>query len=119
MVNVPNGGRKKKLKHSIATIDAASAGRLPQRVAMNRTLSRRASDTVAALTCAPTVLSNSVNTLALTTATTYPAHFWSNHDRCMPGILSTDYADSIINLCNPRMASCLWRSQTVRETSSD
>ncbi len=70
IVKVPNGGRKKKLKQSIARIDAASAGRLPQRVAMNKTVSSRASETVAALTCAPTVFSSNVNKPTLNTAAT-------------------------------------------------
>src|SRR6185369_7893651 len=87
IVNVPNGGRKKKLKHSIAKIDAASAGKLPQRVAMNKTFSSSARETVAALTCAPTVFNSSVNAPTLNAATTYPAHLWSNADRRMTAIV--------------------------------
>ena len=40
MVNVPTGGRKKKLKHSIATTDAIVDSKMPQAVAMVRIASR-------------------------------------------------------------------------------
>jgi hypothetical protein len=36
MVNVPTGGRKKKLRQSIATMDAIVDSRMPQTVAMVR-----------------------------------------------------------------------------------
>jgi hypothetical protein len=51
---------------------------------MNKTFNNSATETVAALTRAPTVFSSSVNTPTLNAATTYPAHLWSNSPRRMP-----------------------------------
>ena len=46
------GGKKKKLKHSMASTDATIAGLLPQTVATKRTTSRYASATVVVLSAA-------------------------------------------------------------------
>ena len=59
---------------------------------------RAASDTVAALKCAPTILSSSVNAPTLNTATTYPADLWSNTDRCMSGIVYPQITQILFNL---------------------
>ncbi len=40
MVNVPTGGRKKKLRHSIATTEAIVDSRMPHTVAMVRIASK-------------------------------------------------------------------------------
>ena len=48
IVNVPTGGRKKKLKASTATIDIATATRKVETAATTRTTSRNVVETVAA-----------------------------------------------------------------------
>ena len=50
IVSLPTGGRKKKLKLKVATIEAARASRKPQIVAMTRTSRRYAKPIVVALT---------------------------------------------------------------------
>ena len=52
MVNVPTGGRKKKLKQSIATTDVATATHSRDVAATTSTISRNVVETVAAFeTC--------------------------------------------------------------------
>jgi hypothetical protein len=50
MVNVPTGGRKKKLKTNVASIEASAASRNPHALAITRIVSRYAKPTVLALT---------------------------------------------------------------------
>jgi hypothetical protein len=49
-VNVPTGGRKKKLKQRTATIDAVVDSTMPHAVAINRIATRYESATVVGLT---------------------------------------------------------------------
>ena len=53
MVNVPTGGRKKKLKHNTATTDAVVASASPH-VATSRIAMKYVSATVVGLTCRTT-----------------------------------------------------------------
>ena len=50
IVNFPTGGKKKKLKVSVAAIEAIEASKNPQRLAMINTKSRYAKPVVVALT---------------------------------------------------------------------
>jgi hypothetical protein len=70
IVKLPSGGRKKKLKQSIASTAVVEAGVLPQRVATNNTTSKNANATVVGLTCVPNALRTTVTaaTLAAPTA---------------------------------------------------
>jgi hypothetical protein len=49
MVNVPKGGRKKKLKHSVAATDIKRASVCPHAVATARMANRNVKATVVAL----------------------------------------------------------------------
>ena len=50
MVNVPTGGKKKKLKTRVASTEESAASRNPHVLAMSKTNSRYANPTVVALT---------------------------------------------------------------------
>jgi hypothetical protein len=49
MLNVPTGGRKKKLKHAAPSSEAKTAGFGPQAVATKRIISKNVSATVVGL----------------------------------------------------------------------
>src|SRR5947207_1307662 len=53
MAKVLNGGRKKKLKQTMPTKEATTAGREPHAVATNRMIRRNTRATVVALICSP------------------------------------------------------------------
>ena len=72
MAKVLNGGRKKKLKQTMPTNEAMTAGREPHAVATNRMIRRNARATVVALMCSPNNFSKPVAARIAEIAAQYP-----------------------------------------------
>src|SRR6185503_12817165 len=72
MANVRNGGRKKKLKVTMPTMEATMAGREPHAVATNRMIKRKARATVVGLMCSPKSFNNPLTAAIPMSAAAYP-----------------------------------------------